>query len=272
MNRKITEDIKNSLIADYLSKPCCYHDLQKKYNLSHVTIGRILKNAPKWSLSKIHNPLMVEDYFHTIDTENKAYFLGLLISDGNVFKPLKGQSSISLTLKENDQYILKLMKADIKVNKKICTDNRGCSQLTINSNQMAEDLQLYGVVPRKSFKTYLPILNDLSMMKHLIRGIFDGDGSIFIKQTTIRNKFLHSISFCGTHHLMQDISNFIFDTLHLNQQPTVYDYKSKTLSEIKIMSINDIYLFGEWIYKDSSIYLKRKYDKYVHFKEHYKLC
>lgn len=271
MNQKITEDIKKNIIYDYLSKPMCYETLEKKYNLCNVTIGRVLKNIPKWSLLKIKNPLLDEDYFHLIDTEHKAYFLGLLISDGNVFISSKGCASISLALKEEDKYILDTFRANINSNRKVCSDGRGCFQFAINSNKMAEDLQQYGVVPRKSFITYLPILNDLSMMKHLIRGIFDGDGSIQMKQTQ-NNKFLHNISFCGSHQLMIDISNFVFDTLHLNQKPTVYDYKNRHLSEIKIQSKKDIYLFGEWIYKDSSIYLKRKHNKYLQFKEHYRLC
>jgi hypothetical protein len=42
-------------------------------------------------------------------------------------------------------------------------------------------------------------------MSHLIRGIFDGDGSIQAKlnEKDERNRFLHSISFCGTHRLME---------------------------------------------------------------------
>jgi hypothetical protein len=42
---------------------------------------------------------------------------------------------------------------------------------------MAEDLSKYGVVPRKSYYTYLPKIDD-KYMNHLIRGILDGDGSI----------------------------------------------------------------------------------------------
>jgi hypothetical protein len=40
-------------------------------------------------------------------------------------------------------------------------------------------------------------------MNHLIRGIFDGDGSIRAIQTDKNNRFAHYINFCGTHKLMQ---------------------------------------------------------------------
>ena len=41
--------------------------------------------------------------------------------------------------------------------------------------------------------------------------------------------------------------------------------------EIKIQNIDDIYTFGEWIYKDATIYLTRKKDIYEQFKTHYNL-
>ena len=54
------------------------------------------------------------------------------------------------------------------------------------------------------------------------------------------NRFLHSISFCGTHRLMENISNYIFEHLELKQKPTVYDYKDRQLSDIHIQNIEDI--------------------------------
>lgn len=93
-------------------------------------------------------------------------------------------------------------------------------------------------------------------MAHLIRGILDGDGSIFWKYNGRR--FLHSISFCGTNRLMHDISNYCYETLNLNQKPTVYNYKNRILSEIKIQNYHDIKMFGNWIYKDATIFMKRK--------------
>ena len=49
----------------------------------------------------------------------------------------------------------------------------------------------------------------------------------------------------------------------------MYDYKGKALSEIKFTSYNDIILFGDLIYKNANIYLKRKKDKYDKIKAHY---
>ena len=72
-------------------------------------------------------------------------------------------------------------------------------------------------------------------MPDLIRGVFDGDGSIQVKMNK-DNRFLHGFSFCGTHQLMQNISDYIFKTLELITKPKVYNYKDRQLSEIKIQN------------------------------------
>ena len=69
---------------------------------------------------------------------------------------------------------------------------------------------------------------------------------------------------------MEDISNYC-KKLNLNTIPKVYIYQDRNLSDIKIQNKEDMYTFGEWLYKDATIYLKRKKDKYESFKSHYNL-
>ena len=274
MPRKIiTNDLKEEIIRFYKSKPMGYKDIEKKYNLSTPTVIKILNGIEKYSKSIIFNPELKEDFFENIDDEYKAYFIGLLISDGNVFidgnKKANRQASISITLDNNDKYILEDFKKIIKTNTKISSDGRGCCQIAVRSNKMYEDLSKYGIIPNKSFKTYLPKLNS-EMMPHLIRGILDGDGCInshLIKS----GRFLHSISFCGSKQLMNDISDFLFENLKLKTKPKVYTYKDRNLSEISIRNINDMFIVGKYLYSNATIFLKRKYNKFNNFIEHYNL-
>lgn len=272
--KNITKKLKQEIIKYYLSQPMTIKQVKEKYKLSHPTIIKILKDVPKYTKVKLNSPNIKEHFFQEIDEEAKAYFLGLLISDGNVFKDKTGrQTSISITLDLKDEYILKTFKEVLQTNTSINYDRRGCGQIAIRSNIMAKDLLQYGVIPRKSCKTYLPILSE-KMMSHLVRGIFDGDGSIIAKPSPNKDghdRFLHSISFCGTHKLMEDISNYIFKYLKLEQKPTIYDYKNRQLSELKIQNIKDMKIFGDWIYNYSTIYLNRKRDIYNNFLEHYNL-
>lgn len=274
MPRKIiTNDLKEEIIRFYKSKPMGYKDIEKKYNLSTPTVIKILKGVEKYNKSIIFNPELKENFFENIDDEYKAYFIGLLISDGNVFidsnKKANRQASISITLDKNDKYILDEFKKVLKTNTKVTSDGRGCSQIAVRSNKIAEDLSKYGIIPKKTFITYLPILSD-NMMPHLIRGILDGDGCInshLIKS----GRFLHSISFCGSEQLMSDLSNFLFEKVKLKTKPKVYSYKDKNLSEISVRNINDMFLLGKYLYSNATIFLKRKYNKFNNFIEHYNL-
>lgn len=275
MPRKIiTEELKQEIIKYYLSQPMTMKQVEDKYELSHPTITKILKDVPKYTKAKLNNPNLREHFFQDINEEAKAYFLGLLISDGNVFKDNTGrQASISITLDLKDEYMLEKFKEVLQANTSVGYDGRGCGQIAVRSNIMAEDLAKYGVIPRKSYSTYLPKISH-EMMPHLIRGIFDGDGNIMAKpdpNNDGHNRFLHSISFCGTHKLMEDISNYSFEYLNLKQKPLVYDYKDRQLSELKIQNIKDMQTFGDWMYNSSIIYLSRKKDIYDNFLQHYNL-
>lgn len=266
----ITEENKQEIISFYLSRPMALKEVEARFNLSAPTVSKILAAIPKYSKAKIYNPGLLESFFESIDEERKAYYLGLLISDGNVFQDGTGrQSSISITLDEKDEYILEDFKKTLHSNTKVSHDGRGNSQIAIRSNIMAEDLSNYGVVPRKSFITYLPTNIPKEMYPHLMRGILDGDGSIQAKQNGTR--YLHSISFCGSHRLMQEMIEYIQSNLQIEGSLSVYDYKDRELSEFKIARVQDMYLFGEWIYGNASIFMKRKYETYLAFKQHYNL-
>ena len=273
MPRKIiTSELKQEIIKYYLSQPMTMKQVEDKYELSHPTVTKILKDVSKYSKAKLNNPNANERFFKNIDSEEKAYFLGLLISDGNVFKDSTGrQASISITLDLNDEYILQKFKEVLNVNTSISKDGRGCGQIAIRSNLMADDLKQYGVVPRKSYITYLPKINDI-YMSHLIRGILDGDGSILAKSSSKQdghNRYLHSISFCGSHQLMEDIAKYLYNNLQLRRPIQVYDYQDKNLSDIHIQNYEDMEKVGDWLYKDATIYLVRKNNIYNSFKEHY---
>lgn len=271
MPRKIiTNEIKDEIIEFYLSYPMTLKTVSERFDICIPTVIKILKNTPKYKKTIIYNPGVNERYFEIIDSDEKAYFLGLLIADGNVFIPKKdGRSaSISLTLDMNDSYMLSNFNNALGLNHTIWSDSRGCGQVAIRSNIMAEDLSKFGIIPNKTLHTYLPNINSM-FYSGLIRGILDGDGCIQCHMNVKTNKHYHNISFCGTHKLMEDISNLLNNALHLKIRPKVYDYKNRNLSEIKIQNIEDIIKVGNWVYANAQLFLKRKYDKYCQLLKYY---
>ncbi len=274
----ITESFIKEVREFYLSFPMTLDHLCKHFDICIPTAMKILKGIKRYNKSLIYNPELKENFFENIDTERKAYWIGLLISDGNIFNPEnskhRGQKWVSITLQDEDRYILEEFRKDVGLKSIVGNDGRGSSYVAVRSNIMANSLLKYDLKERKSFDTKFPFNIGESYYRHVIRGIIDGDGSIqaypYVTKDG-RNKFRHSISCCGTNRLMQDMVSVICNQLQLKTVPSVYDYKNRKLSEFKVSNIEDLKKVGDWLYTDATIFLKRKKFNYDLILDHYRL-
>lgn len=273
MPKRISNQKKQEIREYYKNNPITIANLAKLFSISAPMAGEICKNLPRWNKSKIFSPQLQENWFESIDNEEKAYYLGLFITDGNVCDTGRTQAICSLTQNDEDDYVLQKWLNLVKSQRKVSHDGRGCAQASILSNKMKDDLANYGVVPRKTFNTHLPILSD-ELMPHLMRGILDGDGNIEAKwyiPADGRQRFKHKISFCGTHQLMAQINDYLVQKLNLKVSRTPYDYKNKILSEIQYTNYEDIEKIGSFLYKNATVYLFRKKELYDLIKQRIEL-
>ena len=98
MSKKLTENLINEIISFYKSEPMTIERVAQKFNYSNTTIIKVLKDIPKYKKTEIYNPKFNENLFETIDSEAGAYFLGFIITDGNIFDfNSKTQKAISIT-------------------------------------------------------------------------------------------------------------------------------------------------------------------------------
>lgn len=128
---KLTEEKKQFVVNKYLERPMSMDELSGLCNLSTPTLIKILNeyNIERYKKALLFSPDLDEYYFDNIDSEEKAYFLGFIITDGNVFKPKDGnrQATISITQASKDEYILEKFKNEVHANTAIAHDGRGCS-------------------------------------------------------------------------------------------------------------------------------------------------
>lgn len=278
MRHKITDEFKKDVIDYYRRCPMTMNAVCEHFDICMPTAIKILKGVEKHKKSLIFNPSLKENFFDSIDTERKAYWLGLLISDGNIFDPTNtrhpGQKWVSITLKEDDEYILEEFRRDIGLSSKIGHDGRGSCYVAVRSDVMAKSLEKYGLKERKSFETVFPFMVDKKFYRHVIRGIIDGDGTIQAcpyRSSDGRIRFRHMIGCCGTHRLMSEMLDVINENLKLSFVPVVYDYKNRSLSEFHITKINDMDKLGKWIYSEATVFLERKKLSFDLFVDHYSL-
>lgn len=118
---------------------------------------------------------IVTDYFHEIDTAEKAYILGLLAADGNV----GDDAGITFGLQAKDGHLVRFVHAKLAPKHALSVTKTGFVSFTFVSHQMAADLARWGIVPRKSRVITWPSALG-ALQRHFLLGYFDGDGSTFL--------------------------------------------------------------------------------------------
>lgn len=234
---------------------------------------------------KRYNTHVVHNYFSVIDTERKAYFLGLIYADGSVIENKTGrQLQLSLTLQEEDSYLLDEICKDIKPKKIINIANppqiieNGWNKravFKVSSDEICNSLIKLGCPPRKSVEgMYFPDIPK-ELEHHFIRGFFDGDGCIYLKKSknkykrktdyfiknSYRDKIYKKISFYSTS------LNFLEECLKrftdLKGKPQ-WRQRLRTIINyvLLIEHMEDVEEVRKYLYKDATIYMKRKKQKF----------
>lgn len=98
----------NDIVTDY-NKGIKVKDIADNYNVNEKTIYNYLNKYNIRIDYNYKNPNLNRWYFKFIDTYDKAYFLGLLITDGNIFG-----NSIRISLKSDDYKILEILSSKIR--------------------------------------------------------------------------------------------------------------------------------------------------------------
>ena len=178
----------------------------EKFNVDRHTIKKVLQQQGiKMRLR--HDACMKhslnENAFNVL-TDESAYWLGFMISDGNVCYPSAGgypQVSIGLSVK--DEVHVKKFRSFLGSSHKIHFGKKNHSaNLAVSSQKLADSLAKYNIVPRKSFIATAP--DALVDSPGFWRGVVDGDGSVAINKTGVPLVKLY-----GARPIVSQFSEFI---------------------------------------------------------------
>ena len=230
--------------------------ISKELKISRSRFSIYLKQQDIKVNAMPHKKNIQENIFDVIDTEEKAYRLGFLYADGCVGN--NGRTDIGLGLAIKDLCHIKKFKNFLKRNGKIYTDDIKC-RISFKNKHMHNSLVELGCVPKKSLILKFPSEDKLpkNLQRHFIRGYFDGDGCFCNTEKTFE------ISIIGTQDMLENICKIS----NINKQ-RIYSLNTKS-KEVKRISFGKKELidnFLEFIYLDSTIYLDRKYQKYINYK------
>jgi len=150
-------------------------------------------------------------------------------------------------------------------NKQIITASESFG-VEINSTFICNDLVRLGYGYNKSKSDLsLPSINK-SLIRHFIRGYFDGDGSfscILIKELHKNPRIRVNFSICSkTRSLLEEIQD-VFSNNNLNTN--IYHHSRDDMYGLSSSSKQECVKIFHYLYDDSYFYLTRKFNKFNHF-------
>lgn len=253
------QEILNA-IEEYKQGKLSLAKVAGKHQIDRTHLSNILKRLGIQIINRQNLPRVNETVFDKIDTEEKAYWLGFMFADGFI---LSTDNTIGLDLAEKDFSHLEKYKRFLEFTGELKISNTNFPnskrvRLEFGSKYMKQILIQYGCTPKKSLTLKFPDINIFSnkeLVKHFIRGYVDGDGCL-----TFQNKehTIPALDILGTEEFLTELSK------HIPIKCTVSKCYNKRLFHINFTR-RRAYELTKYIYKDSTVYLDRKKNKYEEY-------
>lgn len=262
--KELSLEEKEKIIKYYYDNPDKQvKEINKIFKLTKRAMNNLFKEFNISSRRKNRYTLN-EYFFDIIDSELKAYLLGYLFADG--FVGDENYNNIVFSQKKEDAEAVELLKKSIEYTgnlrtfkPRISSFNNSSDQVAINfsSMHMANTLRNCGL-SKKEFYDKFPKLNNV-LMRHFIRGFFDGDGSITLTRSTYKDKIYYGGAFniIINKKLVNSFLN-LFNEIHFTIDQSKTDY----MVYLKCNSKKSIKLIYNYFYKDSKYFLSRKKKKF----------
>lgn len=228
--------------------------LMQKYGVCRTTLKNIIQfYGIEYSRKKY---FCNEQFFSDIQSEAQAYFLGLLTADGYIVTEPR---RLSVRLKLIDLELVESFRTEIDSNHRIYyVKDTNSYDIHIRSKIMVQDLVSLGLHQRKSKTIKWCSQVPHHLVHHYMRGLFDGDGSIFfvLAQRYNAGKRL-CFSLVGTQNIVESFRDCLEKNCFLSH---VKSFPREGCYRIRWHGKKSILRIKSFLYKDASIFLPRKYD------------
>ena len=206
-----------------------------------------------------------ENYFHTIDSSEKAYWVGSFYADGYITKTNRFGCGLNI---KDQEHLIKFL------------NTIGCSTLALRYDEklksykfelyhqkLVKDLQQLGFTNHKSYDNTDIIFQNIPELYKIdfIRGLWDGDG--YVSKLSQGNKGTNATGVISNNEkLLNTISKYINN--HFGDETFCKVTKTDGYPRIRLRAAK-AYKFCYWIYKDAIVYLDRKYENFLNFNKPY---
>ncbi len=262
-------NIAKEIIVPIFEKTNSINSTAKELGISWSTCKRILNSYGYYSSNNKNQYGEYDEYnlFSVITTEEDAYWLGVLYSDGWIRSDRNsiGLGSVDLDFIQKFQSYthcknsIQIKEAGYGVGKRfkdghVIKSSKEFYTLEFSSKKTKENLIRLGCLPAKSKILECPTKEQVNdkLLPHFLRGYSDGDGWITWNSH-------YSYGFVGTQHFIEQIVKRMkighYGTIRKKINTEAYEFRIDKKELVK--KVLDI------IYNNASIYLDRKYKTYL---------
>ena len=275
--------VTNEIYEKYLYGEISYSDLPRILNSDRYTIECFMNEKGLKHRKSVIDESTNHCLFSDINNERSAYLLGFYLADGS----LCGEH-ISVSVSEEDSEIVEAFKSAIckynKIgkrksffNKKTGYISKPMVSVTFRSKQISDDLKRYGIGENKTYEldTDLSFIPD-NLMIHFIRGYFDGDGTVCYTHGISKKKLSNGeykeypynnynwSIISNNEKVIRIISNFLSEKFGIHSN-IINDKRGHYLVEINRKK--DFFTMRDLLYKNATMFLSRKKEKYFSIKD-----
>lgn len=236
--------------------------LAKIFNCEKKTISGTLNkfDIQLQNLGRFKKKYRCNQTFFYYLNPTSAYWAGFIAADGCLV--VRGKA-LAVGLRKRDknhlQKFLNAIKSDYKI---YYIQSNNSARIYISSSKLFGSLIKIGITPNKSLRIR-NVKIPLCLMGHFIRGLYDGDGSISGRKIT------HvQFQIAGFEPLLQQVQGVLIKKCKVNKVKIYPLQKNSKTSRLQYTG-SQIFRILEFLYKGSNnrIRLKRKYEKYLKFKQ-----
>lgn len=214
-------------------------------------VGRFLEELGYKKIQdkcKIINPVEWDEF--------TSYFYGFMLGDGNLLRRV-GDFRISSTDFDIVEKINDILTEGTRtVHYRKNGNGKEQAHLSLTNREWYGFFSRMGLCPDKSHCVLTLTYPPAEYLPHFVRGLFDSDGCVSCyengKYLTFQSQLL------GTTNYITELSRLISVSGRLSVR-----ISCSTLSELRFSNKENFRLFYEYLYKDASIYMNRKFSKYT---------
>lgn len=249
--------IREQVVQEFVQNQKSMAAISRETGLSSYMVKKLLVEANVETSRKPAPPR--PHLFEKIETEEDAYWLGLLYADGNVGKKDNG---IALDLKESDKYLVEQFRQYCGIEKELVPHiirRNGKEYVSyvcrFYNKEVKENLIKLGCVPAKSLILTCPTKEQVPdhLFPAFVRGYCDGDG--YVRWEEIRHK---EFILLGTEEFLTVLAKRMgWNTAYIHPDGTCKNFK------LEIWKMNEVYDILSLLYEGQELCLKRKQEVFL---------